>query len=275
MSFSLAINLPPPPKKFFIASHNRPFARWRHFTTTTRILFVFLSCLNLIKIPARFKNKNPNLHKKAKPWRLLVVVVKWRHRANDLFSLFGCLEQSFPEGIIKPYEGPILASAKSAASNIFLYFVSFRDTGERLIPGLRQKDWILQASLLAVTSLWTHKEGSKGEIHSGRLMLISDQAKDLVKNCFEGGGLHVSFSTSGLHPGSWINRLFESRKVSCDDLCGESERFSVGVIWRCFARVKCGNIMSGFRKCCDFREIYCVITEVVDSYMVEKTLCQA
>ena len=272
MSFSLAINLPPPPKKFFIASHNRPFARWRHFTTTTRILFVFLSCLNLIKIPARFKNKNPNLHKKAKPWRLLVVVVKWRHRANDLFSLFGCLEQSFPEGIIKPYEGPILASA---ASNIFLYFVSFRDTGERLIPGLRQKDWILQASLLAVTSLWTHKEGSKGEIHSGRLMLISDQAKDLVKNCFEGGGLRVSFSTSGLHPGSWINRLFESRKVSCDDLCGESERFSVGVIWRCFARVKCGNIMSGFRKCCDFREIYCVITEVVDSYMVEKTLCQA
>ena len=129
-------------------------------------------------------------------------------------------------------------------------------TGERLIPGLRQKDWILQASLLTVTSLWTHKEGSKGEIHSERLMLISDQAKDLVKNCFEGGGLHVSFSTSGLHPGSWINRLFESRKVSCDDLCGESERFSVGVIWRCFARVKCGNIMSGFRKCCDFREIF-------------------
>ena len=274
MSFSLAINLPPPPKKFFIASHNRPFARWRHFTTTTRILFVFPFIFKFCFMWG-LNNKSPNLDKKAKPWRLLVVVVKWRHRANDLFSLFGCLEQSFPEGIIKPYEGPILASAKSAASNIFLYFVSFRDTGERLIPGLRQKDWILQASLLAVTSLWTHKEGSKGEIHSGRLMLISDQAKDLVKNCFEGGGLRVSFSTSGLHPGSWINRLFESRKVSCDDLCGESERFSVGVIWRCFARVKCGNIMSGFRKCCDFREIYCVITEVVDSYMVEKTLCQA
>ena len=27
-----------------------------------------------------------------------------------------------------------------------------------------------------------------------------------------------------------------------------------GVIWRCFARVKCGSITSGFRKCCDCRE---------------------
>ena len=26
-----------------------------------------------------------------------------------------------------------------------------------------------------------------------------------------------------------------------------------GTIWRWFARVKCGNIMSGFRKCCDCR----------------------
>ena len=34
--------------------------------------------------------------------------------------------------------------AKSPASNIFSYFVSeFGYTGERLIPGLRQKDWIL------------------------------------------------------------------------------------------------------------------------------------
>ena len=27
-----------------------------------------------------------------------------------------------------------------------------------------------------------------------------------------------------------------------------------GVIWQCFARVKCGNIMNGFGKCCDCRE---------------------
>ena len=49
---------------------NRPFAQWRHFTTSTRILFVF---------PFTFKFGNPsaNLHKKAKTRRILVVVVKW------------------------------------------------------------------------------------------------------------------------------------------------------------------------------------------------------
>ena len=50
--------------------------------------------------------------------------------------------------------------ARSGASNIFSYFVSFGYTGERLIPGLRRKDWILQALFLAVTSLWPHKVGS-------------------------------------------------------------------------------------------------------------------
>ena len=42
--------------------------------------------------------------------------------------------------------------AKSAASNIFWYTISsvFGYTGERLIPGLRRKDWILRALLLAV-----------------------------------------------------------------------------------------------------------------------------
>ena len=54
--------------------------------------------------------------------------------------------------------------AKSAASNIFSYFVSFGYTGERLIPGLRRKDWILQAFslLLAVKSLWPQKLSSRG-----------------------------------------------------------------------------------------------------------------
>ena len=69
--------------------------------------------------------------------------------------------------------------AKSAASNIFSYFVSFGYTGERLIPGLRRKDWILRALLLEVTSLWLQKVGSRGEIYSARwkLVLISDRAK--------------------------------------------------------------------------------------------------
>ena len=68
-------------------------------------------------------------------------------------------------------------------------------TGERLIPGLRRKDWILRALLLAVTSLWPHKVGSRVEIYSARwkFMLISDQAKDLVKNCVEGGGCMSPF----------------------------------------------------------------------------------
>ena len=54
--------------------------------------------------------------------------------------------------------------AKSAVSNIFSYFVSFGYTGERLIPGLRRKDWILQAFslLLAVKSLWPQKLSSRG-----------------------------------------------------------------------------------------------------------------
>ena len=62
-------------------------------------------------------------------------------------------------------------------------------TGERLIPGSRRKDWILRALLLAVTSLWPHKVGSKDEIYSAtwKLTPISDQAKDIVKNCLEDG----------------------------------------------------------------------------------------
>ena len=34
-----------------------------------------------------FENKSPNFHKKAKSWRILFVVVKWRHRAKGLLSI--------------------------------------------------------------------------------------------------------------------------------------------------------------------------------------------
>ena len=75
--------------------------------------------------------------------------------------------------------------AKSAASNIFSYFVSFSYTGERLILGFRRKDWILRAInlLLPVKSLWPHKLSPSGQIYSARskLMLTSDQAKELFK----------------------------------------------------------------------------------------------
>ena len=56
-------------------------------------------------------------------------------------------------------------------------------------PGLETEGWIMRALLLAVTSLWPHKVGSRVEIYSARwkFMLISDQAKGLVKNCVQGG----------------------------------------------------------------------------------------
>ena len=104
---------------------------------------------------------------------------------------FGCFEQSFPEGIIKPYEGTILTSGKVCCVQYLLVFrLILGYTGERLIPGLRRKDWILRALLLAVTSRWPHKVGFRVEIYLAKwkFMLISDQAKDLVKNCMEGGG---------------------------------------------------------------------------------------
>ena len=102
---------------------------------------------------------------------------------------------------MKPYEGTSLTIVCYFVS----YFVSFSCTDEILIPGLRRKDWILRALLLAAKSLWPHKGGSRGEIYPARwkLMLISDQAKDVfVKKLFGRRGLHVSFSTAGLHPGS-------------------------------------------------------------------------
>ena len=102
--------------------------------------------------------------------------------------------QSFPEGIIKPYEGTILTSGKVCCVRYLLVFrLILGFTGERLIPVLRRKDWILRALLLAVTSLWSHKVGPKAEIYQARskFILISDQAKDLVKNGVEGGLLSL------------------------------------------------------------------------------------
>ena len=68
-------------------------------------------------------------------------------------------------------------------------------------------------------------------------------------------GLYVSFSTAGLHLGSWINRLQWVEKSSMWRFMWRKPEF-YGVIWRCFASVKCGSIMSGFWKCCDCRETH-------------------
>ena len=97
-----------------------------------------------------------------------------------------------------------------------MHFALFGYAGERLIPGLRRKDWKLRALSLAVTSLWPQKVGSRGEIYSARwkLMLISDHAEDLV-NCLEGWGLTSPFQPlvyirailAGHYFGPWYKNL--------------------------------------------------------------------
>ena len=117
---------------------------------------------------------------------------------------------------LKPHEETILTSGKMCCVQYLLVFrlISVY-TDERLIPGLRRKDWILRALLLVVTSLWAHKVGSSVEIYSARwkFMLISDQAKDLVKNCFEGGGSMSPFQQ--IYPFDLYNRwvLASQQKV--------------------------------------------------------------
>ena len=65
---------------------NRTTAWWRHFTTTTRILdfVVFLCKLKLLFVLS--SAGLTNLNNKAKPKWILVVVVKYRHRAIVLLG---------------------------------------------------------------------------------------------------------------------------------------------------------------------------------------------
>ena len=66
-----------------VIAPNRPFARWHHFTSTTRILqgFAFLCKLGLSLFKPHWDYK---INMKGKTKRIMVVVVKWRHRANGL-----------------------------------------------------------------------------------------------------------------------------------------------------------------------------------------------
>ena len=45
-------------------------------------------------------DKSPNLHKKAKPWRNLVVVATGHHRANGLFQWHQCLKCKWQEFVV-------------------------------------------------------------------------------------------------------------------------------------------------------------------------------
>ena len=177
--------------------------------------------------------------------------------------VFGCFQQSFPEGIIKSYEGTILTSGKVCCVQYLLVFRLISGyTGERLIPGLRQKDWVLRALLLTVTSLWPRS----GEIYSARwkLILISDQFKDLVKNCFEGGG-----SMSPFQPLVYIR---DHEQIDCVS----REKFHV-TIYVEKARV----LRSNLTKCCDSRQshLLCDLPKVLTwmwlSSCYQKTSCQA
>ena len=74
---------------------------------------------------------------------------------------FGCLEQIFP------YE--LTRTGRVCRVQYLLVFRLISGyTGERLIPGMRRKDWILRALFLAVTSLWPHNVGSRDGIYSAR-----------------------------------------------------------------------------------------------------------
>ena len=59
---------------------NRTIARWRYWTTTARIHFGFVLFLNL-QSRWGLQNNSLNLQKKTTNSRILVVVVKWRHRS--------------------------------------------------------------------------------------------------------------------------------------------------------------------------------------------------
>ena len=80
--------------------------------------------------------------------------------------IVGCLLKFFLDALSKVFLKASLSLMKEQFSRLaksapFRLISGY--TGGRLIPGLTRKDWILRASLLAVTSLWPQKVGSRGE----------------------------------------------------------------------------------------------------------------
>ena len=131
---------------------------------------------------------------------------------------FGCLGQSFPEGIIKPsYERTILTTGKVCCVQYLLVFrLILGYTGARLILELDTE--ILDIASFAVGSNKSLASQSKvlgmkfirrdGNWH---WFLTSPKTYNIIK-LFGRRGLYVSFSTGGLHPGSWINRMSVGRE---------------------------------------------------------------
>ena len=96
------------------------------------------------------------------------------------------------------------------SSNMLPYLVSFWLNGWNTDLGLETERHYIESFDVGVTSFWPQKVVFRSQIYSARakLRLISDQARDLVENCFDGRPLCVPFKTARLHPGqSWITRL--------------------------------------------------------------------
>ena len=81
--------------------------------------------------------------------------------------------------------------------------------GETLISGLRQKGIILRALMWAVTSLWPQKVafGSQNYSATAKLMLISDQARDLLKVILK-AGIYVFLS-------KWLVYIWDLESIAC------------------------------------------------------------
>ena len=107
-------------------------------------------------------------------WNQHVYYIDLDSRSGLSWNIFGCMpwgkvfRKASLASLTKEH---VLRLAKSVRYNIFSHLVSFSYMGERLIPGLRRKDWILRALIVL---------SSKREIYLARwkLMLTSDQAKD-------------------------------------------------------------------------------------------------
>ena len=146
----------------------------------------------------------------------------------------------FPVDCTKVFRNASWGLMKEQASRMAKSAVVQHVTVFRLILAKWVNHWFrawdgkasLGASLWAVTKLWPRKVVFRGQIYSARakLMLISDQSRDLVEIVLK-AGICVLFqngsSTCGILSG----------KCTCDDLCGKSESYWVRVIWWYFARI--------------------------------------
>ena len=127
---------------------------------------------------------------------------------------FGCVEPSFPDGIIKPYEGTTLTIGKVCCVQYLLEFplIWLHGCTCKTDPELETERLDIASFAVGSKKSLASQSGFSGWNLFGEMEIDAD---------FWPGGdsIYVSFSTAGLNPGSWINRLCKSRKVleMCDD----------------------------------------------------------